>query len=942
MKKNLHSLVFVFACFCLMNTYAQQQDILFHADFETGGYSPFSEPAIIRGAAEIVDSAAFCGVYAFKSYIENETSSGSRRAYIVKSFADKDSCPETVWAKFYFKLDNSFTHTQNNNHALITSFARTTVGGIARVFIYHNNSNLYLGLFGSSAATRAGGTTPLTRNTWYCCELEYDTLQGRMAVYLDGNKEVEFTGLSAMSGVNELRLGWDSWMLNQSGNIYFDNAQVSIIRKPYQAQEMSVIAPPSFFGRIGMKFIVSITNVNPDDKFKVTLNGESGYEEQIYFKEAGLEKNFEFTMNLRTLNTDDYTLRIELLNVDDVVIADDVRTFSKPYDGVPMTGIDENAAVCLNGEPVFFINTLGLRRGSINFWMEHNFCNLLAGYFDKYQTPENWVEYLDYAQTAETYAIGPLKDTTWVNRSARDVPYPTLDEIEIAVEANKNHPALFFWDWMDEPISNNQSITGSTEGNAALVRSWTEKTHAHNPQHLVFTSEWATLSSFEHVQSKIFYPNWVADVYSFDLYALEFEADTGDKMAEVAEINERYYRYNYGMMPFSSWIETCDVRPLGHDHDVSLYPPTQEQLRMLCWIPIIHGAKGLSWFPYFGPTPPENFIEMSEIVNFTNQYQHIILSPEPKEIKVVDDADILGRRVDAMVRETETDLYVFAIRISEVAGHVYVNPLEQGDIPVNFEIEGITLGNGTIEDVFSTFKSAHHQEWDVETSGQTFNLALDTPLEPGSLIIGGGYLSSNSDVGHPTKWVYLYDDGYGNLKPEYAWEDQEGTINYETGAVYCDFKQDIDAGEAKIHAGFFPKETSVRNLTIENNHFSDVFERCELHAYRIPKTGAAIDDRTTGLQPSAFYLAQNYPNPFNPVTNIEFRISKTEFVTLKIYDILGREIITLVNEQMPAGIHTAQWNGRNGRGQPVVSGIYYYQIQTGDGHVSAKKMLLLK
>ncbi|MBN2425521.1 MAG: T9SS type A sorting domain-containing protein [Calditrichaceae bacterium] len=84
-----------------------------------------------------------------------------------------------------------------------------------------------------------------------------------------------------------------------------------------------------------------------------------------------------------------------------------------------------------------------------------------------------------------------------------------------------------------------------------------------------------------------------------------------------------------------------------------------------------------------------------------------------------------------------------------------------------------------------------------------------------------------------------------------------------------------------------------------------------------------------------------YPNPFNPITNIEFRISNHEFVTLKIFDILGREVITLVNEHKPAGTYTIQWNGRNTQGQPVDSGIYFYRLKS-NNLVASKKCILLK
>ncbi len=916
-----------------------QQDLLFRADFEPGIYYPFADPTITRGTAEIVDSAVFCGKFSFRSYVENETVSGSRNAFVTGVFAHKDTCVAVAWSKFYFKLGSNFTHTQDNNHALITSFAKTGVGAIPKVTIYRHSNNLYLGLFGTTTETRGGGITPLSLNTWYCCEFEYDTVQGRMAVYLNGNKELEFTGLSGMQAVNEIRIGWSTWMLNQSGDIFFDNVQVSAERIPYSAQEMHIVAPPSFFGRIGMRFIVSLTKINDGDKFIVTLTGEKGYNEQVFYRESELEKYFDFTMNLRNLVADNYTLKIELKDAGDNVILEEMKSFNKPYDGVPVTGINENSAVCYNGDPIFFIHTLGLRRGSIAHWIDHKFCNLMEGYFDQPQCPPSWADYLDQSQAAGTYAIGPLKDTTWVNRSAGGVPYPTLDEIESAVNANKDHPALFFWTWMDEPVSNNMNITGSTDGNIALVKSWTEKTHEADPQHLVFTSEWATLASYPTLQSKLFYPNWTADVYSFDHYAVEFEADNGLHMAEIAELNERYNKYNFGLIPFSAWTETCDVRSLGHAHDVSLYPPTQEQLRMLCWIPIVHGAKGLSWFPYFGATPPENYVEMSEIVRFTEEYKDIILDAEPEGISITDDANELGRRVDAMIRETETDYYVFAIRVSEVAGEVFENPAEQDDITVKFTVNGVAIDDGAIEDVFSVFSSAMHQEWDVAASGQTFNLNLDTPIEPGSLILGGGYLSSNSDVDYPTQWVYLYDNGDGLLVPEFSWQHHSGTIDYETGSITCDFQQDIDAGTKKIHAGFLPKETSIRGLAISNNEFSDTFERCELHVYRISK-GSNPDtiSAVNGIEAKPGTM-RCYPNPFSISTNIDVKINTSGYYSLKILDITGREITVVTESFLPAGKHTFVWNGKNSAGEVAGNGVYIYRLQHGNSVLETNKII---
>ncbi|MEW5799090.1 MAG: cohesin domain-containing protein [Bacteroidota bacterium] len=93
--------------------------------------------------------------------------------------------------------------------------------------------------------------------------------------------------------------------------------------------------------------------------------------------------------------------------------------------------------------------------------------------------------------------------------------------------------------------------------------------------------------------------------------------------------------------------------------------------------------------------------------------------------------------------------------------------------------------------------------------------------------------------------------------------------------------------------------------------------------------------------PTAFALDQNFPNPFNPATTIRFALPNDAGVTLKVYDMLGREIRSLVNTKMNAGFHEVQWNGRNNLGSQVASGMYIYRIEAGS-FVSTKKMMLLK
>lgn len=91
----------------------------------------------------------------------------------------------------------------------------------------------------------------------------------------------------------------------------------------------------------------------------------------------------------------------------------------------------------------------------------------------------------------------------------------------------------------------------------------------------------------------------------------------------------------------------------------------------------------------------------------------------------------------------------------------------------------------------------------------------------------------------------------------------------------------------------------------------------------------------------SFYLYNNYPNPFNPSTKIKFQIPNTEFVSLKVYDVLGKEIATLVDEEKAAGKYEIQFNSHSGEIRNLPSGIYFYTLKAGQ-YSETKKMILLK
>ena len=97
----------------------------------------------------------------------------------------------------------------------------------------------------------------------------------------------------------------------------------------------------------------------------------------------------------------------------------------------------------------------------------------------------------------------------------------------------------------------------------------------------------------------------------------------------------------------------------------------------------------------------------------------------------------------------------------------------------------------------------------------------------------------------------------------------------------------------------------------------------------------SVQSLSTDL-PTHFNLEQNYPNPFNPSTTISFNLPAKSFVSLKVFDLIGREVATIVSEEMSAGHYTKQWNAAK-----ISSGIYFYRLQAGS-FTESKKFVLLK
>ncbi|HSW56269.1 MAG TPA: T9SS type A sorting domain-containing protein [Ignavibacteriaceae bacterium] len=174
--------------------------------------------------------------------------------------------------------------------------------------------------------------------------------------------------------------------------------------------------------------------------------------------------------------------------------------------------------------------------------------------------------------------------------------------------------------------------------------------------------------------------------------------------------------------------------------------------------------------------------------------------------------------------------------------------------------------------------------------------------------------------------------------------------NVWCGVISVNFSS--DTGRTWIKEFDFPQEAGRlydMDFTDENSGWIYTSEGAGVlsHIYRTTNGGhggiVAVDENDFDINLIGFKLEQNYPNPFNPITSIQYAIGSLpdgkagrQFVTLKVYDLLGREIATLVNEEKPAGEYEVEFNGST-----LPSGIYFYQLKAGE-FSETKKMLLLK
>ena len=272
---------------------------------------------------------------------------------------------------------------------------------------------------------------------------------------------------------------------------------------------------------------------------------------------------------------------------------------------------------------------------------------------------------------------------------------------------------------------------------------------------------------------------------------------------------------------------------------------------------------------------------------------------------------------------------------------------------------------------FSILSNTNLQAQWVQTNGPAFANVQSLTANGTNIFAGtpsGVFLSTNNG----TNWTQVNNDLPGNY---YAWSLAVSKTNIFAGTtdggggggvfrstnngsswievnngLTNDHVWTLSASGTNLFAGtyssgaFLSTNNGTNWIKIGLNTYVLDFAVCETNifaaafggVYRRPLSELVSVSKEVNVLSQDYTLYQNYPNPWNPSTNIKYSIPKTSQVSIKVYDIIGNEIKTLVNEDKPAGAYELTWNAGN-----LPSGIYFYRLQAGS-FIETKKMILLK
>jgi hypothetical protein len=279
------------------------------------------------------------------------------------------------------------------------------------------------------------------------------------------------------------------------------------------------------------------------------------------------------------------------------------------------------------------------------------------------------------------------------------------------------------------------------------------------------------------------------------------------------------------------------------------------------------------------------------------------------------------------------------------------------------------INNDENLDIVACGKTIGEVVWYENDGGTTINFArhtIDINGPDGTLSVNVGDLDGDNDLdvavtGYTQNNVYWCE----NNLPDTIWTkhpiDDNLELAWEVDITDVDLDSDLDLmvsardeNAVVWYENDLPDTTWTRNYIDSSLTQANFIVAYDIDGDSVPDAAAGSWSETSGIinwyenpviinvqddvnaVPVEYLLSQNYPNPFNPATTIHFQIPELSFVTLKVYDVLGSKVGTIVNEEKPIGSYEVEFDADN-----LPSGVYFYRLQAGDFQ-QVKKMVLIK